>query len=45
MFFSGLPEKGNPRQVIYNQKLWVDSLTLPEKPILGMSLDQWFNQG
>lgn len=45
MFFIALPEKGNPGQVICNQKLWMDSLTPPEKPIPDMSLDQQYNQG
>jgi len=44
MFFIALPEKGNPGQVICNQKLWMDSVTPPEKPIPDMSLDQQYNQ-
>ena len=43
MFFIALPEKGNPGQVICNQKLWMDSVTPPEKPIPDMSLDQQYN--
>ena len=43
MFFSGLPEKGNPGQMICNQKLWIDSLTLPKKPTKDILLDQWFS--
>ena len=44
MFFIALPEKGNPGQVICNQKLWMDSVTPPEKPIPDISLDQQYNQ-
>lgn len=43
MFFSGLPEKGNPGRMICNQKLWIDSLTLPKKPTEDILLDQWFS--
>lgn len=41
--FQWFARKTNSGQVICNQKLWVDCLTLPKKPTMDISLDRWFS--